>query len=60
MDLRIGKKLLKLCQTHRLPISEVMKLRECELGETTDELIRARMKRVLEIMKEAAFSPILS
>ena len=60
MDFKNGKELLKLCQTHRLPISEVMKLRECELGETTDELICARMKRVLEIMKEAAFSPILS
>ena len=41
-----------------LPISEVMRQREILLGETTAEIVNQRMDRVLEIMKDAAFSPI--
>ena len=39
-------------------ISEVMRQREILLGETTAEIVDQRMDRVLEIMKDAAFSPI--
>ena len=42
----------------KLPISEVMRQREILLGETTAEIVNQRMDRVLEIMKDAAFSPI--
>lgn len=42
----------------KLPISEVMRQREILLGETTAEIVDQRMDRVLEIMKDAAFSPI--
>lgn len=58
MDFKNGRELLELCETHNLTISELMKKRECELGETTIPEIENRMEQVLEIMKEAAFSPI--
>ena len=50
--------LLTLCAEKNLPISEIMRQREIILGETTAEDVDARMARVLEIMKDAAFSPI--
>lgn len=58
MDFKNAKELLALCQKKRLPISEVMRQREILLGETTAEIVDQRMDRVLEIMKDAAFSPI--
>ena len=58
MDFKNAKELLALCQEKKLPISEVMLQREILLGETTAEIVDQRMDRVLEIMKDAAFSPI--
>lgn len=58
MDFKNAKELLALCQEKKLPISEVMRQREILLGETTAEIVNQRMNRVLEIMKDAAFSPI--
>lgn len=58
MDFKNVKELLALCQKKKLPISEVMRQREILLGETTAEIVDQRMDRVLEIMKDAAFSPI--
>ena len=58
MDFNNAKELLALCQEKKLPISEVMRQREILLGETTAEIVDQRMDRVLEIMKDAAFSPI--
>ena len=58
MDFKNAKEILALCQEKKLPISEVMRLREILLGETTAEIVDQRMDRVLEIMKDAAFSPI--
>ena len=58
MDFKNAKELLALCQKKNLPISEVMRQREILLGETTAEIVDQRMDRVLEIMKDAAFSPI--
>ena len=58
MDFKNAKELLALCQEIKLPISEVMRQREILLGETTAEIVDQRMDRVLEIMKDAAFSPI--
>lgn len=58
MDFKNARELLALCQEKKLPISEVMRQREILLGETTAEIVNQRMDRVLEIMKDAAFSPI--
>mgnify|MGYP000467429266 FL=1 len=58
MDFKNAKELLALCQEKKLPSSEVMRQREILLGETTAEIVDQRMDRVLEIMKDAAFSPI--
>lgn len=58
MDFKNARELLALCQEKKLPISEVMRQREILLGETTAEIVDQRMNRVLEIMKDAAFSPI--
>lgn len=58
MDFKNARELLALCQKKKLPISEVMRQREILLGETTAEIVDQRMDRVLEIMKDAAFSPI--
>ena len=57
MDFKNAKELLALCREKKLPISEVMRQREILLGETTAEIVDQRMDRVLEIMKDAAFSP---
>ncbi|MDO5781181.1 MAG: L-serine ammonia-lyase, iron-sulfur-dependent, subunit alpha [Eubacteriales bacterium] len=58
MDFKNAKELLALCREKNLPISEVMRQREILLGETTAESVDQRMDHVLEIMKDAAFSPI--
>lgn len=58
MDFKNAKELLTLCQDHQLPISEIMRQREIIVGETTDESVNSRMARVLEIIKDAAFSPV--
>lgn len=58
MDFKNAKELLALCQEKNLPISEVMRQREILLGETSAKIVDQRMDRVLEILKDAAFSPI--
>ncbi len=58
MDFKNAKEILALCQEKNLPISEVMRQREILVGETTAKIVDQRMDRVLEIMKDAAFSPI--
>ena len=58
MDFKNAKEILAPCQEKNLPISEVMRQREILLGETTAKIVDQRMDRVLEIMKDAAFSPI--
>lgn len=58
MDFKNANEMLKICNENQLMISDVMKQRECELGETTVDQMQYRMKRVLEIMKESAAAPI--
>lgn len=58
MDFRNAAELLAACETEHISISEAMKQRECELGETTTEEIMQRMKRVLEIMRDSAKTPL--
>lgn len=58
MDFKNANELLTLCEEKNLPISEIMRIREIELGETDAEVVNQKMTRVLEIMKDAALSPI--
>lgn len=58
MDFKNARELLKICDENQWMISDVMKQRECEEGETTLDQIEDRMKRVLEIMRESATDPI--
>ena len=58
MDFKNAQELIALCEERNLPISEIMRIREIELGETTAEAVKEKMTRVLEIMREAARSPI--
>jgi len=58
MDFKNAKELLRLCEEQNLPISEIMRQREIQVGERDVAETDKKMVRVLEIMKEAAFSPI--
>ena len=49
MDFKNANELLALCQQEGCSISEIMRRRECALGETTVEAVTQRMTRVLEI-----------
>lgn len=57
-EFKNAKELLALCSEKDLPISEIMRQREIIIGEMQEQEVNARMTHVLEIMKEAAFSPI--
>lgn len=54
MDFKTGKELLALCEEHHIKISEIMRQRECELGETTLPEIEKQMNKVWEVMKASA------
>ena len=58
MDFKSAQELLALCRQTQRPISELMRRRECELGETTRDQVDHRMARVLEIMRESASLPL--
>ena len=58
MDFKNAAGLLALCDEYQLPISEIMRRRECEVGEVTADDVRARMQRVWEIMKDSATQPL--
>ena len=58
MDFRTGSELLALCGQEGCTISQVMRRRECLLGETTADEIERRMTRVLEIMRQSASVPL--
>lgn len=58
MDFKSAVELLELCQQTQCPISEVMRRRECELGETTRDQVDHRMAKVLEIMRASAALPL--
>ena len=59
MDFKSGAELLALCEKEDLPISQIMLRRETELGESSPEELRRRMGRALEIMTEAAGTPLV-
>lgn len=58
MDFRNGSELLELCRQEDCLISQVMRRRECELGEVAPDRVEARMARALEIMRESATQPL--
>ena len=58
MDFKNAKELFDLCQSKRLTISEVMRQRELSETESSPEELYTKMKRVLEIMKDSASTPI--
>lgn len=58
MDFKNAKELFDLCQSNRLTISEVMRQRELSETESSPEELYTKMKRVLEIMKDSASTPI--
>lgn len=58
MDFKNARELLELCRINHLPISDIMRQRECELGETTMDVINYRMRHALEIMRDSATQPI--
>ncbi len=57
-DFKNAGELLELCAKEKLSISEAMKLREIEQGESSREEIERRMERALRIMKDSAFLPV--
>lgn len=60
MDFKNAKELLVLCEEHNLPVSEIMRQREIQVGERDENDTDQKMVRVLQIMKDAAFSPVES
>lgn len=58
MDFKNAGELLELCQLNHIAISDVMRRRECDLGETTPDTISYRMAGVLKIMRSSAAAPI--
>ena len=58
MDFKSAKELLELCRQEHCQISEIMRRRECALGETTRDVVEHRMARALEIMHDSAAQPL--
>ena len=60
MDFKNAQELLELCHTNNLPVSAIMKKRECILGGTTEKAIYDQMNHSLQIMRDSVTSPIQS
>lgn len=60
MEFKSGKELLALCAQEGCAISQVMRRRECLLGEMRADEVERRMARVLEIMRESTLRPLQS
>ena len=58
MDFKNASELLALCAQQQLPVSEIMRRRECELGESTRDEVTHRMTHALEIMRTSAMTPL--
>ena len=58
MDFKSAKELLDLCEENQLPISEVMRQRECILGEVPRDAVDHRMAKAWEIMRSSATQPL--
>ena len=60
MDFKNAQELLEICHRENMSVSDVMKKRECVLGETTEKIIYDQMNHSLQIMKDSVTSPIRS
>lgn len=58
MDFKNANELLRLCRSEGMRISDVMKQRECDLGEISAEQALSRMQKVLEVMRQSALTPL--
>ena len=58
MDFKSAEELLNLCEENQLPISEVMRQRECLLGEVPRDSVNHRMGKAWEIMRSSATQPL--
>ncbi len=59
MDFLTGEELLARCEEFGLPISEVMRRREADHTEQSEEEIAQRLKKALEIMKNSVHEPLV-
>ena len=58
MDFYSGQDLLKKCQENKLPISDIMKIREITTGSLSPEQVDNKLKTALSIMKQSATKPL--
>ena len=58
MDFKNAKELLEICEREQRPISEVMRQRECDLGEIPGDMADHKMNQVLEVMRNSAQQPL--
>lgn len=58
MDFKSAKELIEICKAQDLPISEVMRRRECTEGELSRPEADQRMQRALSIMKDSVHRPL--
>lgn len=58
MDFKNAKELLEICEREQRSISEVMRQRECGLGEIPGDMADHKMNQVLEVMRNAAHQPL--
>ena len=54
MNFKNGNELLSLCESNNIKISEVMRQRECQLGETSLAEVESKMNHVWDVMKSSA------
>lgn len=54
MDFKSGAGLLQLCREEKLPISRIMRRRECAMTGSAPEEVERKMARALEIMHQSA------
>lgn len=57
-DFKNADELLKVCSQNKQRISDVMKQRECDLGQVSMEQICDRMKKVMDVMRRSAMTPL--
>lgn len=58
MDFKNAAELLSLCRRESGPISRIMLLRECSLGEIEAQTVMQRMSKALSIMRSSATIPL--
>ncbi|MCC8125849.1 MAG: L-serine ammonia-lyase, iron-sulfur-dependent, subunit alpha [Clostridiales bacterium] len=58
MDFKNAAELLDICARESLPVSAVMRKRECSLTEREERSVNERMRRTLHIMREAVESAV--